>query len=80
LVPAVVANAEIISSNVLYFPASSFGCSPEVVKDAEGRPKIENGRPVLGPDPSRLTPILVDAPLLWLLSNFEPDIVPPKYA
>jgi hypothetical protein len=80
LAPSVVANAEIISSNVLYFPASSFGCSPEIVKDTEGRPKIENGRPILGPDPSSLSPILVDAPLLWLLSNFEPGIVPAKYS
>lgn len=76
LVPQVVANAEIISSNVFYFPASSFGCSPEVVTDAAGKPKFENGRPVLGPDPSKISPVLAEIPLLWLLSNFEPGIVP----
>jgi hypothetical protein len=78
LVPPVVANAEIISSDVMYFPASSFGCSPEIVRDAEGNPKFENGRPVLGPDPSKISPILVDVPLLWLLSRVEPGIVPTK--
>ena len=78
LVPPIVANAEIISSNVLYFPVSSFGCSPEIVRDSEGNPKFENDRPVLGPDPSKISPILVDVPLLWLLSRVEPSIVPTR--
>lgn len=78
LVPPVVANAEIISNNVRYFPTSSFGCSPEIVLDADGNPKYENGRPILGPDPSKISPILVEAPLLWLLSCAEPDIVPAR--
>jgi hypothetical protein len=75
LVPAIVANAEIISRNVVYFPSSSFGCSPAMVLDETGRPKLENGRPILGPDPSKLSPILVDVPLLWILSCCEPAIV-----
>ena len=78
LVPPIVANAEIISSDVMYFPVSSFGCSPEIVRDDQGNQKFENGRPVLGPDPSKISPILVDIPLLWLLSRVEPGIVPTK--
>jgi hypothetical protein len=80
LVPPIVANAEIISSDVQYFPASSFGCSPEIVCDADGNPKFESGRPVLGPDPSKISPILVDVPLLWLLSHVAPDVVPAQHA
>ena len=75
LVPAIVGNAEIISRNVIYFPSSSFGCSPAMVLDDTGNPKLENGRPILGPDPSKLSPILVDIPLLWILSCCEPNIV-----
>ena len=75
LVPAIVANAEIISRNVIYFPSSSFGCSPAMVLDETGKPKLENGRPILGPDPSKLSPILVDIPLLWILSCCESAIV-----
>ena len=75
LVPAIVANAEIISRNVVYFPSSSFGCSPAMVLDDTGKPKLENGRPILGPDPSKLSPILVDIPLLWILSCCESAIV-----
>lgn len=78
LVPPIVANAEIISNDVVYFPVSSFGCSPEIVRDSEGTPKFENGRPVLGPNPSKISPILVDVPLLWLLSRVEPGIVPAR--
>lgn len=65
IAPAVVANAEGISRNVMYFPVSSFGHSPI---------KIEAGAYV--PDPSQLKPILVEAPLLWALSRIRPDLVP----
>lgn len=68
--PAVVAGAEAMSSNVKYFPVSSFGCSPEVLgRDA-------NGIPILGPDPAKINPILVEMPILWLLSRIEPHLVP----
>jgi len=46
-----------------------------MVLDDIGNPKLENGRPILGPDPSKLSPILVDIPLLWILSCCEPNIV-----
>lgn len=69
IAPAIVANAEALSNNVMYFPVSSFGCSPELVGvDA-------NGRPSFSPDPNKISPILVEAPLLWLFSLIEPNLV-----
>jgi len=70
IAPAIVANAEIISSNVRLFPVSSFGCSPERVG------KDVNGHPIFSPNPNKISPILVDVPLLWLLSHIEPELVP----
>lgn len=68
--PQIVASAEAMSHQVKYFPVSSFGCSPEVLgRDA-------NGVPILGPDPSKIEPILVEIPVLWLLSKIEPHLVP----
>lgn len=66
IAPAVVANAEAVSRNVRYFPVSSFGHPPV---------KVESGDYV--PDPRRLAPILVEAPVLWLLSQIKPGMVPP---
>lgn len=70
--PDIVGAAEEVSSNVRYFPASSFG-SPAVVLE---NIKDQNGNPMLGPDPGRLSPYLVEAPFLWLLSQIEPVLVP----
>jgi hypothetical protein len=63
--PTAVANAEAISREVIYFPVSSFGHPPA---------KIGAGDYV--PDPRRLKPMLVEAPVLWLLSRTAPDLVP----
>lgn len=65
LCPAVVANAEALSTNVMYFPVSAFGHSPV---------KIGSGDYV--PDPARLRPFLVEIPALWLLANVCPELVP----
>lgn len=62
--PTVVANAEALSCSVLYFPISSFGHTPV---------KIGPGDYV--PDPAKLEPILVEVPMLWLLSHISPDVV-----
>ncbi|WP_294224358.1 hypothetical protein [Prosthecobacter sp.] len=67
--PAIVANAEVISSNVCYFAVSPLGCSPVEFKDGEGHVRI-------GPDPKKIDPRHVDAPTLWVLSQISPDIVP----
>lgn len=70
--PDIVAAAEEVSGKVKYFPASSFG-SPAVelsnVRD-------DGGDAMIGPDPLRLEPYLVEAPFLWLFSELEPVLVP----
>jgi hypothetical protein len=65
--PAVVANAESISQRVFYFPVSSFGHSPV---------KVGPGDYV--PDPRALKPFMVEIPVLWLLSQIAPDLVPAR--
>jgi hypothetical protein len=74
--PQIVASAEAISSNVRYFPVSSFGCSPEVI----GYVKTPNGEdvPRLSPNPAKLNPILVEIPALWILSQIEPQLIPSR--
>jgi hypothetical protein len=63
LCPAVVANAEALSSNVMFFAASSFGHTPI---------KIGPGEYV--PDPAKLEPSHVEIPLLWILSHVCPAL------
>jgi hypothetical protein len=63
--PPIVANAESISREVLFFPVSSFGHAPV---------KIGPGDYV--PDPRRLNPYMVEVPVLWLLSRIAPGLVP----
>ena len=69
LAPTVVANAESISDTVMYFPVSSFGHAP-----------VKIGAGMFVPDPRRLEPILVDIPLLWILSRITPELVPAQEA
>jgi len=63
LCPSVVANAEALSTNVMFFAASSFGHTPL---------KIGPGEYV--PDPSKLQPVHVEVPLLWILSQICPPL------
>jgi len=69
--PSVVGNAESLSSDVLYFSVSSFGHTPikTVLKSKEERAL---------PEPSKLKPIFVEVPLLWLFSKLSPQFVPTK--
>lgn len=62
--PAVVANAESLSTNVLFFAASAFGHTPI---------KIGPGEYV--PDPARLKPFHVEIPILWILSQICPNLI-----
>ncbi len=64
LCPPVVANAEALSTNVMFFAASSFGHTPL---------KIGPGEYV--PDPSKLQPDHVEVPLLWIISQFCPPLI-----
>ena len=63
LYPPVVANAEALSTNVMFFAASSFGHTPL---------KIGPGEYV--PDPAKLVPSNVEVPLLWILSQVCPNL------
>jgi DNA-directed RNA polymerase subunit RPC12/RpoP len=64
LCPSVVANAEALTDNLMYFAVSSFGHSPVKVGPGE-----------YAPDPARLNPMFVEMPLLWLFSQIFPDMV-----
>jgi hypothetical protein len=64
LCPAVVANAEALSSNVMFFYASSFGHTPLKIGPSE-----------YVPDPAKLRPVHVEVPLLWILSQICPSLV-----
>ena len=77
ITPSIVANAESISDNVMYFPVSSFGCSPEHLTDEKGQPQYgDDGRPALSPDPNKISPILVEIPILWILSQVNQKLIP----
>jgi hypothetical protein len=67
--PAIVANAEAISSNVCYFAISPLGSSPVEFVDGEGHTRV-------GPDPKQIRPVFVDAPTLWVLSQVAPTLIP----
>lgn len=66
--PAVVSNAEAISSNVAYFAISPLGVSPVEFTDSEGHVRI-------GPDPQQIRPMFVEAPTLWVLAQIAPGMV-----
>ena len=65
--PAIVANAESISRRVLFFPVSSFGHAP-----------VRVGPGDYVPDPRRLEPFQVEVPVLWILSQIAPELVPAR--
>jgi len=67
--PYIVANAETISSDVVYFAASAFGHTPVSFEDDKGVTRI-------GPDPARIAPMFVELPTLWALSKTQPELVP----
>jgi hypothetical protein len=69
LCPAIVANAEAISSEIMYFAASPLGCSPVEFADSRGNKMI-------GPDPQKLNPQHAEIPTLWVLSRVMPSMVP----
>jgi hypothetical protein len=66
LCPAVLANAEAISDNLRFFAVSSFGHTPVKIT-------TESREVAYVPDPARLRPMLVEAPLLWILSQIAPS-------
>jgi hypothetical protein len=73
ITPSIVANAESISDNVMYFPVSSFGCSPELLGHDPA-----SGHPILSPDPNKISPILVEIPILWMFTQMNGRLIPAK--
>ncbi len=71
LCPTIVANAESISSRVMYFPISPLGHSPKEIKEGQ-----HNGK--LAPNPKSLSPILATAPTLWALKLIAQEIIEPS--
>ncbi len=67
--PAIVANAEAISSTVCYFAASPLGHPPVKFLNTEGEEKI-------GPDPTKLSPKMVEDATLWVLTKIAPAMFP----
>ena len=67
--PAIVANAEAISSDVMFFAASPLGHPPVRFEDNEGHVRI-------GPDPVKLNPQRVEDATLWVLSKIAPSMFP----
>lgn len=63
-VPEVVVNADMVSSNVMYFIASPFGHSPHTIKN-------EAGETYIAPDVSKINPIFIEQPFLWLFSQLD---------
>lgn len=67
--PSIVANAEAISSDVMFFAASPLGHPPVRFEDSEGNVRI-------GPDPAKLNPQRVEDATLWVLSKIAPGMFP----
>ena len=67
--PAIVANAEEISSDVAFFAASPLGSAPIRFIDSDGVERI-------GPDPSKLNPQRVEDATLWVLTKIAPSFFP----
>jgi len=67
--PAVVGNAEAISREVIYFPVSPIGHSPQpfVVPGVQGER--------IGPVPGLVAPRYVEVPVIWTLARLYPDLV-----
>lgn len=69
--PGVVANAESISRDVIYFPVSPIGHSPKEFI------QIVNGEPVtrIGPVPGKVRPLFPEVPVLWNLAKLRPELI-----
>jgi hypothetical protein len=67
--PAIIANAEEISSNVRFFASSPLGHPPVEFVDSSGATRI-------GPDPKKLDPQRVEDATLWVLTQISPSIFP----
>ena len=71
--PGLVARAKSLSENYMFFGASNFGHPAVPIKRED--PETGESKIVPLPDPKRLSPILADSPVLWILSRSEPGII-----
>ena len=69
LCPGLVASAESLASRICYFGVTSFGHSPVTIAEGPNKGRI-------APDPRRLAPAHVEAPLYWLMHLASPTIFP----
>jgi hypothetical protein len=67
--PAIVGNAEAISSEVVYFPVSPIGHSPQPFIVPGGQAER------IGPVPGRVAPRFVEVPVIWTLARLYPDLI-----
>lgn len=66
--PGLVACAESLAADLRFFAVTSFGHSPVVIAEGPNRGRI-------APDPRRLEPRQVEAPLYWLIHRACPGIL-----
>lgn len=62
--PEITARLDALSAETMYFPVSSFGHTP--IRTSRG----------VAPDPKRLQPWLAEAPVLWVLDQLTPGLIP----
>ncbi len=67
--PGLVATAESLAAEIRYFGVTSFGHTPVVITSGPNQGRI-------APDPHRLAPAHVETPLLWLLTQACPGLLP----
>lgn len=68
--PGVVGNAEAISREVVYFPVSPIGHSPQSFSVPGG------GEERIGPVPGKVNPLYVEVPVIWALARLHPEMIP----
>jgi hypothetical protein len=66
--PGLVASAESLASDLCFFAVTSFGHSPVVIAEGPNQGRI-------APDPKRLAPYMVEAPIYWLLNRACPELL-----
>jgi hypothetical protein len=71
LCPGLVATAESLTKEIRYFAATSFGHQPVVISEGPNKGRI-------APDPQKLAPAFVEAPVYWLMNLAAPELIPGK--
>ena len=72
--PGVVGNAESISREVVYFPVSPIGHSPQTFLPTGGTEER------IGPVPGKVDPLFVEVPVIWSLARLYPSLIKVNHA